>query len=172
MSHEAETKKSSLLSLYQQLRLIDYEKCMGCETCQVVCEFIHEGKPFIVLYEITSGLRRPISCFHCGKAPCVEACPTGAMSKDPDTGIVYIDYTKCIGCLACLYACPFGIPEFSENTKTAVKCDLCKDLVSQGLQPACAAMCPARAIIIAPPNELNKEVRIKALRKMVQSQEE
>lgn len=169
MSHEAKTRKVSLESLYQMLRLIDYEKCMACDTCQSVCEFIHDGKPFIVLYEITSGLRRPISCFHCAKAPCVEACPTGAMTRDPETGIVYIDFQKCIGCLACLYACPFGIPEFSETTNTAVKCDLCRDLVSKGLNPACAAMCPAGAIIIASPNQLNKQVRVKALKKLVQS---
>ncbi len=160
------TQASGRLGLHR-LRLIDYERCMGCGTCESVCGFIHEDKPFIKLYELYPGLVRPISCFHCGRAPCMEACPTGAMSKDPDTGAVYVETTRCIGCMACLYACPFGIPEFSKVTNTAMKCDLCRKLSREGLQPACAAMCPAVAIVVAPPEEVGKEVRVRVLKKMV-----
>jgi len=166
MSVQSEGKASRKVGL-QELRLIDYERCMGCGTCESVCGFIHDDRPYIKLYELYPGLVRPISCFHCSKAPCIEACPTGAMSRDPETGAVYVETTRCIGCMACLYACPFGIPEFSRVSNTATKCDLCRKLMHEGLRPACAAMCPAEAIVVAPPEEVGKDVRVRVLKKIV-----
>jgi Fe-S-cluster-containing dehydrogenase component len=148
------------------LRAIDYSKCMGCETCEVVCGFIHELGPFIRLYEIGGGVRRPISCFHCSRAPCVEVCPTGAMRRDSQ-GAVYVEFSRCIGCMACLYACPFGIPDYSPTTKTSVKCDLCSDLRRGGLTAACVAMCPTRAIIIGEPRAIGDEMKRRALLRVV-----
>ncbi|MEM4836100.1 MAG: 4Fe-4S dicluster domain-containing protein [Sulfolobales archaeon] len=149
------------------LRVIDYSKCMGCETCEAVCEFIHELGPFIKLYELGGGVKRPISCFHCSKAPCIEACPTGAMRRDSQ-GAVYVELSRCIGCMACLYACPFGIPDYSEVTRTSIKCDLCRVLRSDGLTPACVAMCPSRAILIGGPRTVGDEVKKRALARIVQ----
>jgi Fe-S-cluster-containing dehydrogenase component len=148
------------------LRVVDYSKCIGCETCEVVCGFVHELGPFIKLYDLGGGVKKPISCFHCSKAPCIEACPTGAMRKDTQ-GAVYVEPSKCIGCMACLYACPFGIPEFSEVTRTSIKCDLCRDLRREGLTPACVAMCPTRAIIVGPPRAIGDEVKKRALARIV-----
>jgi len=127
------------------LRVIDLGKCIGCGACEAACEFIH-GKPYIVVYRTSIGLDIPVSCMHCAKAPCIEACPTGAMTRD-NSGAVYIEQSKCIGCLACLYACPFGIPELDRATKTATKCNLCMELRKEGLEPACSAICPAQAIL-------------------------
>ncbi|MCX8185311.1 MAG: 4Fe-4S dicluster domain-containing protein [Sulfolobales archaeon] len=149
------------------VRVIDYSKCMGCETCEVVCGFIHELGPFIRLYDLGGGVKRPISCFHCSKAPCVEACPTGAMRRDSQ-GTVYIEFSRCIGCMACLYACPFGIPDYSETTKTSIKCDLCRLLRGDGLIPACVAMCPSRAILVGLPKAVGDEVKKRALTRIVQ----
>lgn len=148
------------------LRVIDYSRCIGCETCEVVCGFIHELGPFIRLYDLGGGVKRPISCFHCSKAPCIEACPTGAMRKD-HYGAVYVEQSKCIGCMACLYACPFGIPELSEVTRTSTKCDLCKDLRGNGLTPVCVATCPTKAIILGPPRAIGDEVKKRALTRIV-----
>ncbi len=142
-------------------RVIDYELCMGCYTCEEVCSFLHEEKPFIKVYEVFSGLRRPISCFHCFNAPCISACPTGAMHRDGD-GAVVLDVARCIGCLSCLAACPFGIPELIEPGYV-VKCDLCRDLRKKGLEPGCVAMCPARAILFGEPSVVGASARMRAL---------
>ena len=127
------------------LRVIDLGKCIGCGACEAACKFQHE-KPYIVVYRTSIGLDIPVSCMHCAKAPCIEACPTGAMTRDK-FGAVYVIQSKCIGCLSCLYACPFGIPELDKLSKTVTKCDLCADLRKEGLEPACAAICPTKAII-------------------------
>lgn len=127
------------------LRIIDLGKCIGCGTCEAVCGFIN-NTPFIKVYRTSIGLEIPVSCLHCRKAPCIDVCPTGAMTRDA-FGAVYVDPGKCIGCMACLYACPFGIPELDAKARVAIKCDLCSDLRREGLEPACAAMCPTGAIV-------------------------
>ncbi|MEM0380082.1 MAG: 4Fe-4S dicluster domain-containing protein [Desulfurococcaceae archaeon] len=128
------------------LRIIDLNKCIGCGSCEAVCDFIHEGTPFIKLYRTDIGLDIPVSCLHCRKAPCIDVCPTGAMTRDKQ-GAVYVVESKCIGCMACLYACPFGIPELDKRTGVSIKCDLCRVLRNEGLEPACSAICPTNAIV-------------------------
>lgn len=127
------------------VRIIDLGKCIGCGACEAACEFIHE-KPNIVVHRTSIGLDIPVSCMHCAKAPCIEACPTGAMTMD-SSGAVYVIASRCIGCMACLYACPFGIPELDRASKTAIKCDLCMKLRKERLEPACSAICPTNAIL-------------------------
>jgi len=131
---------------YQKyLRVIDLGVCIGCGACEAVCEFLHE-RPFIIVYRTAIGLDIPISCMHCTRAPCIEACPTGAMTRDA-SGAVYVIESRCIGCLSCLYACPFGIPELEKTSRVAIKCHLCRDLRKDGLEPACSAICPTGAIL-------------------------
>jgi len=127
------------------IRVIDLAKCIGCGSCEAVCEFLY-GTPFIKVYRTSIGLDIPISCMHCKKAPCIEVCPTGAMVRD-SIGAVYVISSKCIGCLACLYACPFNIPELDHRSKAAIKCDLCRDLREKILEPACVAICPTGALV-------------------------
>lgn len=131
------------------LRFIDLGRCMGCETCQYVCEFVN-SRPLIKVYRTSLGLEIPLSCFHCRNAPCVQACPTGAMRVD-EQGAVRVEKFRCIGCLSCLYACPFGIPELDPEAKIVTKCDLCSELRTRGLEPACYVMCPAGAIMYGEP---------------------
>jgi len=145
------------------LRVINYEVCIGCYTCEEVCAFLHE-EPRIKLYEVSGGVRKPISCFHCYKAPCVFVCPTKAMHKD-ESGAVVVDTMRCIGCLACFTACPFGIPTLS-SSGYATKCDLCSDLRSKGLEPACVAVCPARAIAWGSPQTVADAARKRVLEKL------
>lgn len=131
------------------LRIIDIGTCIGCGACEAACGFIHEGHPYIKVYRTSIGLEVPVSCLHCAKAPCIDVCPTGAMTRDKE-GAVYVVASKCIGCMACLYACPFGIPELDKSMKISTKCDLCSDQRKKGLEPGCSSLCPTGAIIYSP----------------------
>jgi len=127
------------------IRIIDLGLCIGCGSCEAVCDFLHNGTPFIKVIRTSIGLDIPVSCLHCRKAPCIEVCPTGAMTRDRE-GAVYVIASKCIGCMACLYACPFGIPELDPYANVSMKCDLCRNLRAEGLIPGCVAICPTGAI--------------------------
>jgi Fe-S-cluster-containing dehydrogenase component len=70
----------------------------------------------------------------------MEVCPSCAIVKDAETGIVKILEDRCSGCKACLLACPFGSIAFSSETGKAVKCELCDG------EPECAALCPTGAL--------------------------
>ncbi|MFZ8792257.1 MAG: 4Fe-4S dicluster domain-containing protein [Thermosphaera aggregans] len=128
------------------LRIIDIGTCIGCGACEAACDFIHDGKPYIKVYRTSLGLEIPVSCLHCAKAPCIDVCPTGAMTRDRE-GAVYVIPSKCIGCMACLYACPFGIPQLDRGLRISTKCDLCYDQRKKGLEPGCSSLCPTGAIV-------------------------
>ncbi len=147
------------------LRVINYDACIGCYTCEEVCRFLHEDRAYIKLYDVYGGLRKPISCFHCYTAPCVYACPTGAMHKDRD-GATVVDPRRCIGCTCCIAACPFGIPELTP-LGYVTKCDLCSDLRKQGLDPGCVAMCPAKAISWGSMEKVVESIRKRFLAKIM-----
>ncbi|WP_336487926.1 4Fe-4S dicluster domain-containing protein [Methylobacterium nigriterrae] len=84
-------------------------------------------------------------CKHCHHAPCMEACPTGALFKTEfDTVVVQQDV--CNGCGYCVPACPFGVVEVSKLDGKAHKCTLCYDRLKGGLEPACAKSCPTDSI--------------------------
>jgi formate dehydrogenase iron-sulfur subunit len=84
-------------------------------------------------------------CKHCHNAPCVEACPTGALFRTEfDTVVVQQDI--CNGCGYCVPACPFGVVDVSTLDGKAHKCTLCYDRLKGGLEPACAKACPTDSI--------------------------
>ena len=84
-------------------------------------------------------------CKHCGNAPCLEACPTGAIFRTEfDTVVVQQDI--CNGCGYCVPACPFGVVDLDELDGKAHKCTLCYDRLKGGLEPACAKVCPTDSI--------------------------
>jgi formate dehydrogenase iron-sulfur subunit len=84
-------------------------------------------------------------CKHCSPAPCLEACPTGAIFRTEfDTVVVQQDI--CNGCGYCVPACPFGVVEVSVEDGKAHKCTLCYDRLKGGLEPACAKACPTDSI--------------------------
>ena len=84
-------------------------------------------------------------CKHCHNAPCMEACPTGALFKTEfDTVVVQQDI--CNGCGYCVPACPFGVVALNPVDGKAHKCTLCYDRLKGGLEPACAKACPTDSI--------------------------
>ena len=84
-------------------------------------------------------------CKHCHNAPCLEACPTGALFRTEfDTVVVQQDI--CNGCGYCVPACPFGVVDLSPLDGKAHKCTLCYDRLKGGLEPACAKACPTDSI--------------------------
>ena len=125
---------------------IDYDRCNGCEICALHCSFAKTGtfnpsrsRVHIMGWE-EKGLFVPSMCVHCEEPPCIPACPEEAISKDSETGIVSIDYDKCIDHLTCIPACPFGALTTDPVEGRVIECDLC------GGDPICAKVCPIGVI--------------------------
>jgi len=135
---------------------IDTDRCIGCKSCEAACKQEHGLGPHEyrnkVLWLETPGLPRidflTVTCQHCERPACLRACPVNpkAIRKDPETGVVSVDESRCTGCGECVTACPYGAMGFDPVDQHAVKCDLCADRRSRDLAPACASVCPAHAI--------------------------
>ncbi|MCG5388740.1 4Fe-4S binding protein, partial [Providencia rettgeri] len=87
-----------------------------------------------------------ISCNHCSNPTCVAGCPTGAMHKREEDGLVVVNQDVCVGCRYCELRCPYGAPQFDEKKKLMSKCDGCYERVAQGMKPVCVESCPQRAL--------------------------
>ncbi len=139
------------------------EKCKACGVCERACRDVHHfpaGSANCAVYAILKDgsivkthpkkkipkeqIERLVhlTCFQCLEPYCMKACPTGAIRRDG--GMVIVEERLCIGCKACLTACPWGIPWLNPKTNKISKCDLCRTL-SLGI-PACVSMCPTRAL--------------------------
>ncbi len=97
-------------------------------------------------------------CKHCGKAGCLEACPTGALFRT-EFGTVVVQQDICNGCAYCVPSCPFGVIEISVHDGKAHKCTLCYDRLKGGLEPACAKTCPTNSIQFGEVKELQSRAR-------------
>lgn len=127
------------------LRVFDYMRCIGCETCNSVCSFMHDGRSLIKIQKTGEGLVFPTACMHCSNAKCVSACKRGAIVRGP-LGEILIDYAKCNNCLDCMHSCPVKAVRIRGGS--VVNCDLCKPLRDRGLRPACMSMCPSNAVTL------------------------
>jgi Fe-S-cluster-containing dehydrogenase component len=138
------------MSLYYLTQ--DQKRCIGCLSCEVHCK-TNKGLPLgprlgqimPVGPKMVGQLPRQVfvfmPCFHCEEPWCVSVCPTGAMHKRTQDGIVFVEPSLCVGCKSCITACPWGAPQWQAETGKVVKCDYCMDRVDQGLMPACVTKC-------------------------------
>lgn len=142
----------------------EQKHCTGCYTCQIACKDknnLEVGKQFRKVYEITGGnyIKKgnviiqdiyafwiSVSCNHCIDPICVEKCPTGALKKRLEDGIVVVDKNKCVGCTSCIKSCPYEAIQYDITTKKVSKCDFCLDLIENGKDPVCVSACPMRAL--------------------------
>ena len=121
-------------------------RCSGCRACELACVARHERRfgtataRIRVLKIEARGVDRPQVCRVCVEAPCVEACPAGALSRDSATGAVRLHATECIVCTACADACPFGVVFVDAATGLPLICDLCEG------DPACVRRCVTGAL--------------------------
>ena len=134
--------------------VVDMARCVGCFTCSVACkDRAGLGDDLDILtVEVNEGGHYPrpslsfrvVHCFHCARPPCVAACPTEALHQGDD-GLVHFDAAACIGCGACIPACPFGAIVM-RPTGIVAKCDACADEVAAGIEPTCVRACPVGAL--------------------------
>jgi len=168
----------------KRLRVIcDPSLCMGCRSCEIECAIAHSQSRG--LYEIIRAGERPehrinveaygrkavpVQCKHCEEPACVAVCPTGAVHKDEETGTVQFDALRCIGCMMCVQACPFGVITMSANGRSVVKCDQCIERLAEGKEPACVSACPTGALVFGDEDDVNRAKRRKTAERMVEAQ--
>jgi Fe-S-cluster-containing hydrogenase component 2 len=125
---------------------IDYSKCIGCETCEFVCRFVH-ATPRIMMTRTTDGVMMPLYCRHCQDPNCARVCKQGAIERDAG-GAMVLKPLLCRSCAErnCMLACPFAAMFETDKGVMLTKCDLCAERRGRGMGPACADMCPCGAI--------------------------
>lgn len=173
--------------------VIDLKLCLGCQSCSLACKQEY-GLPREIFWTKTlieevgtypnaTSVFTPQICNHCEEAPCVKTCPTGASYIEEETGVVLVDYDKCMGCRACHVACPYqnrhylkkdmlqgyfpekGLTPFEEQSYrdlqegVTIKCTGCIERVKAGLNPACVVACPTDARKFGDLSDPNSEIR-------------
>jgi len=166
----------------QMAIVADPAKCYACLTCVVECGYAksgdREGGPLRaevlsrarLTVEEAAGYAVPVVCHHCEDAPCMKVCPAGAVYRREESGPVLMDAAKCIGCKACILACPFGMARLSYEGRVAQKCDLCLGLLAPGEEPICVRSCPSRALQLVPVGEVVHRAAQRAARDLIEAE--
>lgn len=140
--------------------------CIGCRACEMACKDkngLSAGPRFRRVQYIEGGtypevfaFKINMSCNHCAEPACLPVCPTGAIFKHKENGIVDIDSTLCIGCRKCEAACPYGAPQFDPVDNLVKKCNMCVDEIEAGRKPYCVMACMMRVLDIGPIDKLRE----------------
>jgi Fe-S-cluster-containing dehydrogenase component/formate-dependent nitrite reductase membrane component NrfD len=143
-------------------KVIDHTRCIGCHACTTACKSenlvpLSVTRTYVKHVDVGTfpQVRRAhqvTRCNQCAHAPCVTACPTTAMFKRDD-GIVDFDKSICIGCKACMAACPYDAIFINPEDHSAEKCNFCAHRIDVGLEPACVVVCPTQAILVGDMND-------------------
>ena len=143
-------------------KVVDQTRCIGCHACSTACKSENQvpiGVHRTYVKSVDVGrfpqARRAFQvtrCNQCAEPPCVFACPTAAMYRRPD-GIVDFDKRVCIGCKACIAACPYDAVFINPEDHSAEKCNFCAQRLDVGLEPACVVVCPTEAIVVGDLND-------------------
>jgi Fe-S-cluster-containing dehydrogenase component len=149
------------------VKLLDQSRCIGCHACTTACKSENDvplGVTRTYVKSVDVGqfphVRRAFQvtrCNQCEDAPCVAACPTQAMYRRAD-GIVDFDKSACIGCKACMAACPYDAIFINPQDHSAEKCNMCAHRLDLGLEPACVTACPTGAILVGDVTDPGSEV--------------
>jgi len=161
---------------------VNLDTCTGCKACVTACHNLNgldEGESYRTVGLLTGGTAvggeppsnsaQPFqqtvttACHHCVDPACLNGCPTNAYEKDVFSGIVAHIEGRCLGCGYCTWTCPYEVPRFNSARGVVRKCDMCKDRLGAGQEPACVSACPNGAIQIT-------LVDTAALRQAVQGQ--
>lgn len=140
--------------------IIDLDRCTTCDDCVKACAVTHGGTPRFIRHGPQFGsLMFAHACMHCVDPVCMIGCPTGAIARDSDTGVIAIQPEICIGCKTCSESCPYenivmlqaqdaqGRKLVDQTTQLPIlqasKCDLCQTVAGG---PACVQACPHNAL--------------------------
>jgi Fe-S-cluster-containing dehydrogenase component len=139
----------------QRVFIVDLERCFGCLGCVAACANANATPPGIlwrVLHKLppeqgSSSTRwLSLACNHCENPPCVAGCPSGALYKREEDGVVLWREEKCLGCRYCQMACPFDAIRWEEGNGLVSKCHFCHERLEEGREPACVETCFAGAL--------------------------
>lgn len=158
--------------------LCDTKRCIECNGCVTACknenddalEWGIQRRRVVTLNDGEPGETSiSVACMHCTDAPCMAVCPTDCFEHTED-GIVLHNKDLCIGCGYCLFACPFGAPQFPKQGAFAErgkmdKCTFCAggpeteagskeerekygaNRIAEGKLPMCASLCSTKALL-------------------------
>jgi carbon-monoxide dehydrogenase iron sulfur subunit len=129
-----------------KIMVVDHERCTGCRLCEMVCSVKKEAasdpsrsRIHVIKWEM-EGFYLPMFCQHCEEPLCAAVCPVNAVEREESSGRVVVDHDRCVGCRACVSACPLGGVGFDNRGKKVLRCDLCEG------DPTCVKYCDTRAI--------------------------
>lgn len=160
---------------------VNPELCIGCLQCEYACAVEHSvSKDEVMAWAeqpvprarihvepgAVAGTSFPGRCRHCDPAPCVQVCPTSALTRSAADGLVLCAADRCIACAMCAMVCPFDaltfhpVAETGPDRAVAVKCDGCVARVRRGEVPACVEACKVGALVYGELDDLVAEGRL------------